>query len=67
MLYSVKKFTYKRIRDPRDPKQTLRMRECVTVKSGISWNEAKALRKEDRSLIIFEGSAGPEDGKQILN
>lgn len=67
MLYSVKKFTYKTVRDPRDPKKTMRMRQCTTIKSGVTWNEAKEMRRKDRSLVIFEGNAGPEDGNQFMN
>jgi hypothetical protein len=71
MLYSVKRFTYETKpdpkMDPKKPKKTIKVRQCVTVKSGLTWKQAKAMRAAERSLIIFEGSEGPQDGEQILN
>ena len=70
MLWSVKRFTYKQVRNPRikvgQPRSMIRVRQCETVKSGLTWREAKEMRKADRSLMIFEAGAGPKDGEQIL-
>ena len=71
MLYTIKKFTYRQVRNPRikvgQPGGMVLVRECITVAPGLTWKEAKEMRKADRSLIIFEGSTGPTDGEQVLN
>jgi hypothetical protein len=51
--YSVKKQEYTTLPNPNHPKHPMRQAHYVTVKAGLTWAEAKEMRKKDRSLSIF--------------
>lgn len=48
-MFKVTKFIYEN-----DQKTKCRVRKYITVKSGLSRQEAKAMRKQDRTLQIVK-------------
>jgi hypothetical protein len=48
-MFKVTKFIYEN-----DPQSKCRVRKYITVKSGLSWQEAKAMRNQDRALQIVK-------------
>jgi hypothetical protein len=48
-MFKVTKFIFEN-----DPKSKCRVRKYITVKSGLSWQEAKAMRNQDRALQIVK-------------
>jgi hypothetical protein len=47
--FKVTKFIYEN-----DRKSKQRVRKYITAKSGLSWQEAKAMRNQDRTLQIVK-------------
>lgn len=50
-----------------DPKRKLKVQRYITVKSGLTFQEAKAMLKQDKTLSIVKEDvavAGPNNGVQ---